>query len=78
MGVMLIWSMKTAAFAFYEPGAHFVFFTCNSDLIEICFAVIQFLIMKLQQIFAHAMTAQLSWHVQNFVAITELEFPWIY
>ena len=28
------------------------------------------MVIRLQQIFAHATTAQLSWHVQNFVATT--------
>ena len=36
------------------------------------FTVIQHVTMRLQQNFAHATTAQLSWHVQNFVAITWL------
>ena len=30
--------------------------------------------IKLQQIFAHATATVLSWHVQNFVAITSLNF----
>ena len=37
---------------------------------KLCLAVIQLLPVRSQQIFAHAMTAQLSWHVQNFVVIT--------
>ena len=39
-------------------------------------AVIPLLAIRLQQIFAHATTAQLSGHVQNFVAITVLESRW--
>ena len=39
-------------------------------------AVIPLLAIRLQQIFAHATTAQLSCHVQNFVAITVLESRW--
>ena len=35
--------------------------------------VISFLVMILLQIFAHAMTAVLPCHVQNFVAINQLE-----
>ena len=39
-------------------------------------AVIQLLMSISQQHFAHATTAQLSCHVQNFVTITVLEFLW--
>ena len=39
-------------------------------------AVIPLLAIRSQQIFAHATTAQLSCHVQNFVAITVLESRW--
>ena len=39
-------------------------------------AVIQLLATRSQQSFAHATTAQLSCHVQNFVAITLLESRW--
>ena len=51
-------------------GAHFA-----NDLVrwEICLVVIQSLAIRLQQNFAHATTAQLSCHVQNFVAIALLE-----
>ena len=35
--------------------------------------VIQLLAIRSQQVFAHATTAQLSWHVQKFVTITLLE-----
>ena len=41
---------------------------------EIRIAMIQLLTIRSLQFFAHARTAQLSWHVQNFVVITELEF----
>ena len=39
-------------------------------------ALIPLLAIRSQQIFAHATTAQLSCHVQNFVAITVLESRW--
>ena len=39
-------------------------------------AVIPLLAIRSQQIFAHATTAQLSCHVQNFVAITLFESRW--
>ena len=60
------------------PGARFT----NEFLPEIQIrwkihlAVILLLAIRSQQIFAHATTAQLSCHVQNFVAITVLEFRW--
>ena len=40
---------------------------------KLCLAVIPLPAIRSQQIFAHAMTAQLSCHVQNFVVITALE-----
>ena len=43
---------------------------------KICLNVIHFLSIRLQPNFARAMTAMLSWHMQNFVAITMLEFGW--
>ena len=39
-------------------------------------AIILLLAIRSQQIVAHATTAQLSCHVQNFVAITILELRW--
>ena len=39
-------------------------------------AIIPSLTIRSQQIFAHVTTAQLSWHVQNFVAITVLASRW--
>ena len=39
-------------------------------------AITPLLAIRSQQIFAHATTAQLSCHVQNFVAITILESRW--
>ena len=36
-------------------------------------AAIEFFFIGLQHFFAHATTAELSWHVQNFVAITVLK-----
>ena len=35
------------------------------------------MVIALLQIIAHATTAELSWHVQNFVAITWLKFEWV-
>ena len=43
---------------------------------EIRFAVIPLMAIISKQIFAHATTAQLSCHVQNFVSITVLESRW--
>ena len=43
---------------------------------KLCLAVIPLLAIRSQQIFAHATTAQLSCHVQNFVAITISEWRW--
>ena len=43
---------------------------------KLCLPVIPLLAIRSQQIFAHAMTAQLLCHVQNFVAITVLESRW--
>ena len=40
---------------------------------EICTDVIQLLATRSLENFAHAMTAQLSWHAQNFAATTFLE-----
>ena len=37
-------------------------------------SLIDFLVMISLQDFEHATTAGLSWHVQNFVAITPFEF----
>ena len=39
-------------------------------------AITPLLAIKSQQIFAHATTAQLSCHVQKFVAITVLQSMW--
>ena len=43
---------------------------------KLSLAVIPLLANILQQIFAHATTAQLLCHVQNFVAINVLESRW--
>ena len=42
----------------------------------ICIAIIELLVIRPLQIFAHAMTAQLLCHVWNCVAISILEFSW--
>ena len=49
-----------------------------SVIIQLCFALILILIQWLLQIFAHAMTAQLSWHVQKFASIwwPGIELQW--
>ena len=43
---------------------------------KLCPAVILLLAIRSQQNFAHATTAQLSCHVQKFVAITTLRLRW--
>ena len=43
---------------------------------KLCFGVIPLLAIRSQQIFAHDTTAELSCHVQNFVAIIVLESRW--
>ena len=47
----------------------FLFFIISVQW-RICLDVVTFLAIRWLQIFAYAMTAELSWHVQNFVAIT--------
>ena len=71
----------TAGMYWTIPGGHVthffkVLFLKIQIWCEICIAVIQLLVIRSQQIFAHAMTAQLSCHEQNFVAITLLESGW--
>ena len=58
-----------------ETGAHFTndFLPAIQIRWKLRLAVIPLLAIRSQQIFAHATTAQLSCHVQNFVAITVLE-----
>ena len=60
------------------PGAHFTndFLPAIQIRWKLRLAVIPLLAIRSQQIFAHATTAQLSCHVQNFVAITVLESRW--
>ena len=43
---------------------------------KLCLAVISLLAIRSQQLFAHATTAELSCHVQNYVAIIVLESRW--
>ena len=43
---------------------------------KVCFTVICILEVRWLQNFAHAMTAQLSWHVQNLVAATWSNIDW--
>ena len=60
------------------PGARFTndFLPAIQIRWKLCLAVIPFVAIRSQQIFAHATTAQLSCHVQNFAAITVLESRW--
>ena len=44
--------------------------------LKIHFVIIPILAIRLLQIFGHATTAQLSWHVQNCVVINWLKFEW--
>ena len=60
------------------PGARFTndFLPAIQIRWKFRLAVIPLLAIRSQQIFAHTTTAQLSCHVQNFVAITVLESRW--
>ena len=60
------------------PGARFTngFLPAIQIRWKLRLAVIPLMAIRSQQIFAHATTAQLSCHVQNFVAITVLESRW--
>ena len=60
------------------PGAGFtnVFLPAIQIRWKFRLAIIPLLAIRSQQIFAHAMTAQLSCHAQNFVVITILESSW--
>ena len=62
----------------YGPGARFTNDVLPAIQIrwKLRLAVIPLLVIRSQQIFAHATTAQLSCHVQNIVAITVLESRW--
>ena len=62
----------------HHPGARFTndFLPAIQIRWKLRLAVIPLLAIRSQQIFAHATTAQLSCHVQNFVAITVLESRW--
>ena len=64
--------------AIHLPGACFIedFSIVIHIWWKICLAVVLFVVIRSLQNFAHAMTAVLSWHVQNFVAITLLVFEW--
>ena len=55
---------------------HQRFFARNSNSMETSSCHNSVAAVRSQQIFAHATTAQLSCHVQNFVAITVLESSW--
>ena len=65
-------------FIVHEPGARFTndFLPAIQIRWKLRLAVIPLLAIRSTQIFAHATTAQLSCHVQNFVAITVLESRW--
>ena len=62
----------------YYTGVHFTndFLPAIQIRWKLRLAVIPLLAIRSRQIFAHATTAQLSWHVQTFVAITVLESRW--
>ena len=62
----------------WKPGARFIndFWPAIQIRWKLRIVVIPLLAIKSRQIFAHATTAQLSCHVQNFVAITVLELMW--
>ena len=61
-----------------NPGARFIndFLPGMQIQWKVCLAVILLLAIRSQQISAHATTAQLSCHVQNFAAITVSELRW--
>ena len=61
-----------------ETGARFtnVFLPAIQVRWKLRLAITPLLAIRSQQIFAHATTAQLSCHVQNFVAITVSESRW--
>ena len=61
-----------------EPGARFTndFLPAIQIRWKLRLAVIPLSVIRSQQIFAHATTAQLSCHVQNFAAIAVLESRW--
>ena len=62
----------------FHPGDHFTnnFLPAIQIRWKLRLAVIPLLAIKSQQIFAHATSAQLSWHTQKFVAITVSESRW--
>ena len=62
----------------FPPGARFTndFLPAIQIRWKLRLAVIPLLAIRSQQIFAHATTAQLSCHVQNFVAIIILKSRW--
>ena len=66
------------SFSVILTGARFtnVFLPAIQIRWKLCLAVIPLLAIRSQQFFAHATTAQLSCHVQNFVAITLLDWKW--
>ena len=68
----------TLATITHRPGAHFGNGILPAIQIrwKIRLAVIPLLVIKSQQFFAHAMTAELSCHVKNFVAVTLAESRW--
>ena len=61
-----------------HPGARFTYDFLPAIQIrwKLRLVITPLLAIRSQQIFAHATTAQLSCHVQNFVAITVLELRW--
>ena len=72
-----MWCLVTTV-SLNGPGAHFTndFLPAIQIRWKLRVAVIPLLASRSHQIFAHATTAQLSCHVQNFVVITVLESRW--
>ena len=71
-------ALKPLSKAVHVPGARFTngFLPAIQIRWKLRLAVIPLLAIRSRQIFAHATTAQLSCHVQNFVAITLLDSRW--
>ena len=66
-------SMSAVAFCTGDRFTKCILHITCSNSMAMTFCVIQFLVIRSEN-FAHATTAVLSWHVQNFVVITPLHF----
>ena len=69
-------SMKFAWLCCEEPVSLKFFLPAIQIRWKLRLAIIPLLVVRSQQIFAHATTAQLSCHAQNVIAITVLESRW--